>query len=84
MDLKLRDHRITSNHLIETLAKSESKSSEDGEKDVFVNMRPSSLIKRFASTQEAASLVAYIASPLASATNGATLRVDGGVLRSAF
>jgi NAD(P)-dependent dehydrogenase (short-subunit alcohol dehydrogenase family) len=69
---------------LETLAKSEGKSSEDVEKDFFVNMRPSSLIKRFASTQEVASFVAYIASPLASATTGAALRVDGGVLRSAF
>jgi len=71
-------------NFLETLAKSEGKSSEDVERDFFVNMRPSSLIKRFASTQEVASLVAYIASPLASATTGAALRVDGGVLRSAF
>jgi NAD(P)-dependent dehydrogenase (short-subunit alcohol dehydrogenase family) len=42
------------------------------------------LIKRFASPQEVASLVAYIASPLASATTGAALRVDGGVIKSVF
>ena len=47
-------------------------------------MRPSSLIQRFATPQEVASLVAYVASPLASATTGAALRVDGGVVRSAF
>ena len=47
-------------------------------------MRPTSIIKRFATTEEVASLVAYIASPLASATTGAALRVDGGVIRSAF
>ena len=47
-------------------------------------MRPSSVIKRFATTEEIASLVAYVASPLASATTGAALRVDGGVIRSAF
>lgn len=46
-------------------------------------MRPTSLIRRFATTEEVASLVAYVASPLASATTGAALRVDGGVLRSA-
>jgi len=43
-----------------------------------------SLIKRFASTEEVATMVTYIASPLASATTGAALRVDGGVVKSAF
>ena len=50
----------------------------------FEKVRPTSLIKRFATTQEVASMVAYIASPLASATTGAALRVDGGVVKSAF
>ena len=45
-------------------------------------VRPSSLLKRFASTDEVAALVTFIASPLSSATNGAALRVDGGVVRS--
>jgi len=52
------------------------------EREFFTSVRPSSLLKRFASTDEVASLVAYVCSPLASATNGAALRVDGGVLRS--
>ena len=47
-------------------------------------MRPTSLIKRFATTQEVAALVAYVSSPLASATTGAALRVDGGAVKSAF
>jgi NAD(P)-dependent dehydrogenase (short-subunit alcohol dehydrogenase family) len=38
----------------------------------------------FAEPEEVASLVAYVASPVASATTGAALRVDGGVIRSAF
>ena len=47
----------------------------------FPANQPSSLIKRFATTDEVANLVVYVCSPAASATNGATLRVEGGVLR---
>ena len=49
----------------------------------FEKIRPSSLLKRFERPEEIADLVAYLASPLASGTNGAAVRVDGGVLRSA-
>lgn len=59
-------------------------SFEAFEKTFFETARPTSLIKRFASTQEVANLVAYVASPLSSATTGAALRVDGGVVKSAF
>ena len=52
------------------------------EREFFSKVRPSSLLKRFASPDEVANLVAYVASPLASATNGAALRVEGGVVRS--
>ena len=52
------------------------------EKEFFATVRPSSLLKRFASTDEVAALVTFIASPLSSATNGTALRVDGGVVRS--
>ena len=54
------------------------------EKEFFEMVRPTSLLKRFATTDEVASLVAYVCSPLASATNGAALRVDGGVVRTCF
>ena len=50
----------------------------------LLRQRATSLIRRFADPEEVASLVAYVASPLASATTGAALRVDGGVIRSAF
>jgi NAD(P)-dependent dehydrogenase (short-subunit alcohol dehydrogenase family) len=66
------------------LAQKEGKTFEEFEKEFFTKVRPTSLIKRFATPDEIASLVAYIASPLASATTGAALRVDGGVVRSAF
>jgi NAD(P)-dependent dehydrogenase (short-subunit alcohol dehydrogenase family) len=67
---------------VESLAKQSGKSQEEVEKDFFKTMRPSSLIKRFASTQEVANLVVYVCSEQASATTGAALRVDGGVVRS--
>jgi NAD(P)-dependent dehydrogenase (short-subunit alcohol dehydrogenase family) len=44
--------------------------------------RPSSLLQRFATIEEVANMVIYVASPQASATNGAALRVDGGVVRA--
>jgi NAD(P)-dependent dehydrogenase (short-subunit alcohol dehydrogenase family) len=56
----------------------------DVEEQLFKNQRPTSIIKRFAHTEEVATLVAYVASPLSSATTGAALRVDGGVVKSAF
>ena len=69
---------------VEELAKKEGKSFEEFEEEFFKKIRPTSLIKRFATPEEVASLVAYIVSPLASATTGAALRVDGGVVKSAF
>jgi NAD(P)-dependent dehydrogenase (short-subunit alcohol dehydrogenase family) len=56
----------------------------EAEEQFFKTQRATSLIKRFAHTDEVASLVAYVASPLSSATTGAALRVDGGVVKSAF
>jgi NAD(P)-dependent dehydrogenase (short-subunit alcohol dehydrogenase family) len=56
----------------------------EAEEQFFKTRRPTSLIQRFAHTDEVASLVAYVASPLSSATTGAALRVDGGVVKSAF
>jgi NAD(P)-dependent dehydrogenase (short-subunit alcohol dehydrogenase family) len=52
------------------------------EADFFRTARPSSLLKRFATPDEVAAMVVYVCSPRASATNGAALRVDGGVVRS--
>lgn len=67
---------------IEELAKSGNTSIEGVENDFFKNMRPTSLLQRFASVDEVANTVTYYASPLASATNGASIRVEGGLIRS--
>jgi NAD(P)-dependent dehydrogenase (short-subunit alcohol dehydrogenase family) len=61
-------------------AKAAGVSVEQLEKDFFVTFRPSSLIKRFASADEVAPLAVYLCSPLASATTGAALRVEGGIV----
>ena len=52
------------------------------EREFFASARPSSLLQRFATVDEVASMAAFLSSPLASATNGAAVRVDGGVVRS--
>ncbi|GAB0119970.1 SDR family NAD(P)-dependent oxidoreductase [Acidisoma sp. 7E03] len=69
---------------IDTLAQSDGKTADQIETEFFEHVRPTSLIKRFATPEEVGSLVAYVASPLTAATNGAALRVDGGVVKSAF
>jgi NAD(P)-dependent dehydrogenase (short-subunit alcohol dehydrogenase family) len=67
---------------IEDLAKAGSKTTGEVEEDFFKNLRPTSLLQRFASVEEIADTVVYFSSPLASATNGASIRVEGGLIRS--
>ena len=52
------------------------------EREFFATARPSSVIRRFATPDEVAAMIVYICSAPASATTGAALRVDGGVVRS--
>jgi NAD(P)-dependent dehydrogenase (short-subunit alcohol dehydrogenase family) len=67
---------------VEAMAKRESKSKAEVEKQFFEHVRPSSLLKRFATVDEVAAMAIYLAGEVSSATNGAALRVDGGVVRA--
>ncbi len=64
------------------LAAQQGISFDEAAKAFFANARPTSLLRRFIEPDEVASMVAYVCSPLSAATNGAALRVDGGVVRS--
>lgn len=73
------------NQFIDDFAKSEGIDRKKFEEEIFFKeARPSSLIQRFADPMEVAQMIVYVASPLSSATNGAALRVDGGVVKSVF
>ncbi|MDT3400959.1 SDR family NAD(P)-dependent oxidoreductase [Mucilaginibacter terrae] len=67
--------------IIENLAKDQNKTTNQVEADFFKMIRPTSIIQRFLSTGEVANMVAYLVSPLASATNGAAIRAEGGLLK---
>jgi NAD(P)-dependent dehydrogenase (short-subunit alcohol dehydrogenase family) len=67
---------------VEDMVKTKQITAADFEKEFFRTIRPSSIIQRFATPDEVAALVVFVASPLSSATNGAALHVDGGVVRS--
>ena len=66
----------------EPLAKAGNTDAAGVEREFFKTMRPGSLLKRFATPEEIAAMVTFVASPLSAATNGAALRVDGGVVHS--
>lgn len=67
---------------VDQLAKQQKKDRSAVEKEFFQSTRPSSLLKRFIEPKEIGAFVTFLCSPLASATNGAALRADGGVVRS--
>jgi NAD(P)-dependent dehydrogenase (short-subunit alcohol dehydrogenase family) len=71
--------------IVEFLERMSSKAEatkEEAIADFFQKHRPTSLLQRLIDPHEVAHLVTYLASPLSSATNGAALRVEGGLLRS--
>lgn len=67
---------------LEKMSTQKNPTPEQAEKEFFEKHRQSSLLQRLIESEEVASLVAYIASPLSAATNGAALRAEGGLLRS--
>jgi len=67
---------------VDALAKQQNKSKPQLEAEFFQHARPSSLLKRFATVDEVAAMAVYLAGEPSSATNGAALRVDGGVVRA--
>jgi len=64
------------------MAKQQKKPKSEVEKEVFGHLRPSSLLKRFPTVDEIGATATYLASEPSSATNGAALRADGGVVRA--
>jgi len=71
-------------NFLKDMAKANDKTVKEIEADFFRNTRPTSILQRFIEPDEIASLVAYLASDLSIATNGAAVRADGGVVKSAF
>lgn len=69
---------------VQQIADQRGLSFDEMEKEFFTNVRPSSLIQRFASPEEDANMIIYLCGVGAAATNGAAVRVDGGVVRAAL
>ena len=69
---------------VKGVAASQGKDQQAIEEEFFKTVRPTSLLQRFEDPMEIAQVVAFIASPLSSAINGAVVRADGGVVKSAF
>jgi len=67
---------------LQALAQQKGASVEEAASSFIREHRPTSLIQRFATVEEVANMVVYAVSKEASATNGAALRVDGGVVRT--
>jgi NAD(P)-dependent dehydrogenase (short-subunit alcohol dehydrogenase family) len=69
---------------VESMAKQQGVTKAEIEKQFFSTARPSSLLKRFETTEEVAAVVAFIASAQATAINGSAVRAEGGVVQSIF
>jgi NAD(P)-dependent dehydrogenase (short-subunit alcohol dehydrogenase family) len=69
---------------VSNIAASKKQDAKAVEAEFFKTVRPTSLLQRFEDPMEIAQTVVFVASPLSSAINGAVLRADGGVVKSAF
>ena len=69
---------------LEARAAQQNTTVDDLKQRMFTERRPTSLLQRYATAEEVANMVCYVCSPAASATNGAALRVDGGVVGNPF
>jgi NAD(P)-dependent dehydrogenase (short-subunit alcohol dehydrogenase family) len=69
-------------NFVEGAARQQGISKEQVEKQFFSTLRPSSLLKRFETTEEVAAVVAFVASTQSVSINGAAVRAEGGVVRS--
>lgn len=67
---------------IEQIASMQNIEAEQMKNIIMQQTNPHSLLQRFINPSEIASLVAYLASPLSIATNGTSVRADGGVLKT--
>jgi len=65
-----------------SMAREKGLTAAQVETEFFKTVRPSSLLKRFATVEEIGAMIAYVCGVPSAATNGAALRVDGGVVRS--
>jgi NAD(P)-dependent dehydrogenase (short-subunit alcohol dehydrogenase family) len=74
----------TMSEILGKVSAASGKSPADFERDFMSQRRATSLVRRFMTTEEVASMVGYLCSPAASGTHGAALRVEGGVVKSAF
>lgn len=69
---------------VNEMANQQNISAKKVERDFFKTVRPTSLIQRFATIEEVAALATFLVSERASAINGSSLRVDGGVIKSIY
>lgn len=67
---------------VQQMARQQGIDEAEMERRFFESARPTSLIKRFLTTDEVANAIAYLCTPAASGTTGAAVRVDGGVVRA--